>query len=78
MAKRGRGRPAGGLKRGEMVSDYPSYSLRMPLTTRARLQATALVLDVPIWRLIHDLIEAHIAALPLAQRRRIATLSAAR
>lgn len=75
MAKRGRGRPVAGLKKGEMVRDYRVYTTRLPEETIARLKAAADVADMADWRFIRDLLERHIRRQPLATRRRIATLA---
>ncbi len=47
------GRPAAGL-RGERVSDYKPYNLRLPTDGRTELDATANALNRPAWRVVVD------------------------
>ena len=50
-------------------------ALRLPCYYIEAENALADVMNVPIWRFIHDLIEQTIAALPQAQRRKIVMLA---
>jgi PAS domain S-box-containing protein len=51
--RRGRGRPAAGLK-GQRTSEYPQLSVRLPPDTRAALCALAAAQGRPMWRVLMD------------------------
>jgi PAS domain S-box-containing protein len=55
--RRGRGRPAAGLK-GQRTSDYPQLSVRLPPETRAALWALAETQGRPMWRVLMDALSA--------------------
>jgi PAS domain S-box-containing protein len=55
--RRGRGRPAAGLK-GQRTSEYPQLSVRLPPETRAALCALAEAQGRPMWRVLMDALSA--------------------
>jgi len=55
--RRGRGRPAAGLK-GQRTSEYPQLSVRLPPDTRAALCALAAAQGRPMWRVLMDALSA--------------------
>lgn len=55
MAKR-KGRPAGGLRAGEKVRDYPRLTVRVPRRVVDLLEAMARKEGRPQWRILADAI----------------------
>lgn len=51
------GRPPAGVRRGEMVREYPQVSLRLPPEIKAKLQALAAVSSTPQWRVVSAALE---------------------
>jgi len=58
------GRPAAGLKPGEMVKDYPRFTVRLPEDVRAELESAAGALRRPGWRVVIDAIRAYVGSGP--------------
>jgi hypothetical protein len=55
-AKRGRGRPVGGLRPGERIQDYPRLTIRLPRRILEKLAAMARQEGRPQWRVVVDAI----------------------
>jgi hypothetical protein len=70
-----RGRPRAGLKVGERATDYPSLMIRLPPDTKARLKALSTLRHEPIWRVLHDLLAAHVSGLSEAEHRWVSRMT---
>jgi hypothetical protein len=68
---RKRGRPRGGVRRGERLRDYPVLTVRIPPDTRALFAALCLRRRVPRWLMMRHLIICYVRRLPASERRRI-------
>ena len=55
--KRPRGRPAKGLRPGELVTNYERVTVRMPAASKARLMALADVTTTPVWLLLTNAVD---------------------
>jgi hypothetical protein len=66
-----RGRPRGGVRRGERLRDYPSLSVRVPPYTRAMLKVLSARRGVPTWLMLRHLVICYVRRLPARERRRI-------
>jgi predicted DNA-binding protein len=62
------GRPPAGARAGEKVKDYPQLSIRVPVDTKAKLQALSAVSSRPQWRIITDAIECYFREQPESER----------
>lgn len=71
------GRPPLGA-RGERVSDYPQVMIRLPVETKALLDALSGVTGTPIWRLIDQAVDVYLSQLPDDERRLIDNVRARR
>ena len=69
------GRPPAGAKDGEMVTDYPQLSIRVPLEFKARLNALSAVTGLAQWRVIVEAINCFNDDLPKTERDLVAGLS---
>lgn len=69
------GRPAGGLRSGERVRDYPQISVRVPATVKRRVAALSVVQSKPQWRIVVESIERFIRSLSKADRRKLNALA---
>ena len=56
------GRPAAGVREGEMVKNYPQISVRIPPDARLRLIALSKVCRVPQWRLVLNAVNCYMSA----------------
>jgi len=65
-----RGRPPAGTH-GDRVIDYPQLALRIPPATFRRLQAITTVENRPQWRVLADVLDTYIRAMPNDQRELI-------
>jgi len=70
------GRPPAGARAGERVKDYPQLSVRLPVDTRATLQALSLVVALPQWRIVTDAIDCYLRGRPDAVRRQVERIAA--
>ena len=52
------GHPPTGLRPGELSSDYPRLTVRVPAESVERLRQLAKARDVPQWRILHEAIQA--------------------
>lgn len=68
---RKRGRPRGGVRRGERLRDYPSLTVRIPPDTRATLKALSARRGIPTWQMLRHLVVCFVRRLPPAERRRV-------
>jgi predicted transcriptional regulator len=68
-AKRSAGRPPAGVRRGEMVREYPQVSLRLPPEMKAKLQGLALVSSTPQWRVVSAALECFFRERSRAEQR---------
>jgi hypothetical protein len=66
-----RGRPRGGVRRGERLRDYPSITVRVPPGTRAMLKVLSARRKLPTWRMLRHLVICYVRHLPPRERRRI-------
>jgi hypothetical protein len=66
-----RGRPRGGVRRGERLRDYPSITVRMPPETRAMLKALSARRRLPTWMMLRHVVVCYVRRLPVRERRRI-------
>jgi hypothetical protein len=66
---RKRGRPAGGVRRGERLRDYPTLTVRVPPETRAMLRALCARRHLPTWMMLRHLIVCFVRDLPSNERR---------
>jgi hypothetical protein len=64
----GAGRPPTGPA-GELVSEYPPLTVRIPVDTKHRLEALSALRRVPMWKLVDEAIRAYVEQLPDAERR---------
>jgi hypothetical protein len=53
------GRKPTGLRPGELLSQYPRLTVRVPADTVARLRALAEARGLPQWRILHEAIQAY-------------------
>ena len=67
--KRGRGRPATGVRPGERSTEYPRLTLRLPPETRARLLALSTLTGAPAWRILAQGVDLVRDGLPPADRK---------
>jgi hypothetical protein len=58
------GRPPGGIRPDEKVSDYRRFTMRLPDDVRAELEAASGALKRPAWRVIIDAIRAYVGSGP--------------
>lgn len=56
VKRRGRGRPAAGLRAGEKVKDYPRLTVRVPRRVVDLLEAMVKQEDRAQWRIVADAI----------------------
>jgi hypothetical protein len=63
------GRPPAGLRRGEMVKDYPQLSVRVPPEIRATLNALSTMRGQPQWRIVIDALECYLREQSDEERR---------
>jgi hypothetical protein len=54
-----RGRPSTGLNPGELASEYPRLTIRLPQPTLDELDAAARATGVPQWRVIVEAVQAY-------------------
>lgn len=66
-----RGRPRGGVRRGERLRDYPTITVRVPPATRAMLKVLSARRGVPAWLMLRQLVICYVRQLPARERRRI-------
>ena len=62
------GRPPSGPD-GERVSDYPRLTIRIPFTTKRKLEALSARRRVPVWQLVDSAVLEYFARLPDTERR---------
>ena len=53
-----KGRQPTGLRPGELLSEYPRLTVRVPAETVERLREVAESRGVPQWRILHEAIQA--------------------
>jgi hypothetical protein len=70
-AVRKRGRPPGGVRRGERLRDYPALTVRIPPDTRAILKALSARRGIPTWLMLRHLVVCFVRRLPPGERQRI-------
>lgn len=75
--RRTRGQPPKGPD-GELVSRYPPLTVRIPPTTKHKLEALSQLRGIPMWRLVDAAALAYFDSLPEADRRLLAQFSARR
>jgi hypothetical protein len=66
---RKRGRPRGGVRRGERLRDYPTLTVRVPPSTRAMLRALCARRRLPAWVMLRHLVVCFVRDLPSNERR---------
>jgi len=66
---RKRGRPRGGVRRGERLRDYPTLTVRVPPGTRAMLRALCTRRKLPMWLMLRHLTVCFVRDLPAGERR---------
>lgn len=54
------GRPAAGVREGEMVKNYPQLSVRIPPDARLKLIALSKVCCIPQWRLVLNAVKFYV------------------
>jgi hypothetical protein len=66
------GRPATGVRPGELASEYRRFTMRLPDETAARLSAIGRTVNQPAWRVIVDAVAAYLGEAPIltAEQRR--------
>jgi hypothetical protein len=64
------GRSATGLD-GAKASDYPKLTLRVPPHTKRQLEALSTLRGQPLWRIIVEMTDTHMAGLPDGERRAV-------
>jgi hypothetical protein len=64
-----RGRPPGGIRRGERLRDYPTLTVRVPPGTRALLRAVCEQRRVPTWLMLRQMVVCFVRDLPPRERR---------
>jgi predicted DNA-binding protein len=69
--RRGRGQPPKGPG-GELVSQYPPLTVRIPPETKHQLEALSVLRQTPMWSLVDESVRAYIEQLPDAERRLLA------
>ena len=74
---RKRGRPRGGVRRGERLRDYPVLTVRVPPDTREMFKALCVRRRLPRWMMLRHLIVCFVRQLPAGERRRIVERSKA-
>jgi hypothetical protein len=74
---RKRGRPRGGVKRGERLRDYPVLTVRVPPETRKMFAVLCMRRGMPRWLMLRHLIVCYVRSLPANERRRIVQRSKA-
>lgn len=67
------GRPPAGLRRGEMVREYPQVSLRVPPEIKSKLQALAVISGTPQWRVVSAALECFFRERSRAEQRDVLT-----
>lgn len=67
------GRPPAGVRRGEMVREYPQVSLRLPPEIKAKLQALAAVSSIPQWRVVSAALECFFKERSPSEQRQVLT-----
>ena len=72
------GRPPAGVHKGERVSEYEPFTVRLPRDVKALLRATSDVTDAPMWKVVHDAIGAYVKQLSATDRKLIHGLTARR
>jgi hypothetical protein len=77
LTTRKRGRPRGGVRRGERLRDYPVLTVRVPPETRAMFTALCTRRQLPRWLMLRHLIVCFVRQLPAGERRRIVQRSKA-
>jgi hypothetical protein len=75
---RKRGRPRGGVRRGERLRDYPTLTVRLPPQTRALLKALCARRRLPTWVMLRHLVLCFVRDLPSSERRWIVERSRVR
>jgi hypothetical protein len=68
------GRPAAGLRDGEMVKDYPQLCVRVPPDVRKKLIALSKMQRQPQWRVMIQALDCYVRAQPLDARLRLEEL----
>ena len=58
------GRPATGVRPGELVSEYKRFTVRLPDDVRSELDAAAGALRRPAWRVLVDAVRAYVGTGP--------------
>ena len=66
---RRRGRPRGGVRRGERLRDYPTFTVRVPPRTRAMIRALCKRKNLPAWALLRCVVVQYVRELPAVERR---------
>jgi hypothetical protein len=72
VPKRARGRPP---KETELVSQYPSLTVKIPPTVKFQLNATATIVNRPVWRIVTDALELYFRSLPESDQKLLKTLA---
>lgn len=70
-AKHAGGRPPAGIRKGDKVSEYAPFTIRLPHDVKALLKATSDVRSLPGWRVLNDALLAYVGTLPADERRLI-------
>jgi hypothetical protein len=73
-AKKRMGRPPSGLgEHGEpeKISDYPKLAVTIRPSTRAKLNAAALLESRPAWQVVDDSINQYVERMPAIDRHRV-------
>jgi hypothetical protein len=66
---RRRGRPRGGIRRGERLRDYPTFTVRVPPRTRAMIRALCKRKQLPAWAMLRHVVVCYVRDLPAVERR---------
>ena len=66
--KKRQGRPPAG-DRGEFSSEYPTLTITMKASTKARLEALRSITREPAWRIIDEALAEYFRALPAKDRK---------
>ena len=69
------GRPPAGVHKGERVSEYQPFTVRLPVDVKATLQATSHVTEFPMWRVVNEAIGAYVKQLGASDRKLITGLA---
>jgi LmbE family N-acetylglucosaminyl deacetylase len=65
------GRPPAGVRRGEMVRDYPQVTLRLPPEIKAKLNALSAITAAPQWRVVSAALECFFRERSQAEQHRV-------